>query len=301
MEEKKSLITPQHVHVRIDVFLKSQEPDFSRTHIQDLILSKKVFVNGVAVKPHYKLKINDRVCWQEPEVPDTTVSPEKIPLDIMYEDQDIIVLDKPSGMVVHPGAGNREHTLVNALLFHTRELSSLSSERPGIVHRLDKETSGVMVVAKTNAAHLELSRQFKKHTIERRYIALVEGKIEFDEGIIDAPIKRHVMDRKKMVVSFSEEAKGAHTVYKVLKRFPNYTAVALFPQTGRTHQLRVHLSFLGHPIWGDRTYGRVENFTRLALHAMVLGFTHPSSGKFMKFSSPLPPEMKAAMPGVKIT
>jgi 23S rRNA pseudouridine1911/1915/1917 synthase len=301
MEEKKSLIASQNAGVRLDVFLRSQEPGFSRTCIQDLILSKKVFVNGAAVKAHYKLRVDDDVCWQAPEVLAATVDPEEIPLDIMHEDHDIIVLNKPSGMVVHPGAGNREHTLVNALLFHTRELSTLSPERPGIVHRLDKETSGVMVVAKNNAAHLNLSRQFKKHTIERRYIALVEGGVPFDEGVIDAPIKRHALDRKKMAVSFSEEAKGAHTVYKVLKRFPDYTSVALFPQTGRTHQLRVHLSFLGHPVLGDRTYGKAKSFARLALHAMVLGFTHPFTGKFIKFTSPLPPEMKAAMPGVKIT
>lgn len=286
--------------MRVDVFLRSLEPDFSRTHIKDFILSGKVFVNDVPARPNYKLKPGDRVRWQVLIAKESSLTPEDMQLDILYEDKDIIVLDKPSGMVVHPGAGNQSHTLVNALLFHTKELSTLSPERPGIVHRLDKDTSGVMVVAKNNAAHIELAKQFKKHSIERRYIALVEGKVEFDEGIIDVPIKRHTIDRKKMSVSFGDEAKAAHTNYRVLKRCIQYTAVELFPQTGRTHQLRVHLNYLGHPVLGDPTYGNKKNFTRLALHAIDLGFSHPSTGKFIKFSAPLPPLMKAAIPGVKI-
>jgi 23S rRNA pseudouridine1911/1915/1917 synthase len=300
MEEKKCLITPEFSSVRLDVFLRSQEPDFSRTHIKDIILSKEITVNGDFVKPHYKLKNGDEVCWQKLVAQDTTLKKENIPLSIIYEDKDILVLNKPSGLVVHPGAGNKTHTLANALLFHTSELSNLSPDRPGIVHRLDKDTSGVMVVAKNNSAHMNLIKQFKKHSIERCYIALVEGKIEFDEGIIDVPLKRHSVDRKKMSVSYADEAKEAHTVYKVLKRYPAVTAVALFPQTGRTHQLRVHLNYLGHPILGDMTYGLKKNFPRLALHAKTLGFFHPSTNDFVKFESPLPKEMKDAMPGVKI-
>lgn len=300
MEEKKCLITNDTALVRIDVFLRNQESGFSRTHIKDVILADKVRVNGERVKPHYKLRAGDEVCWEPPVPKSSSVEGEDIPLDILYEDADILVVNKTSGIVVHPGAGNERHTLVNALLFHTKDLSTVSPERPGIVHRLDKDTSGVMVVAKNNAAHLSLAKQFKKHTIERRYIALVEGKVEFDEGVIDVPIKRHSVDRKKMSVSFADEAKAAHTLYKVLKRYPEYTALELFPQTGRTHQLRVHLHYLGHPVLGDMTYGRKKNFSRLALHAKDLGFTHPSKGEFMKFSSPLPNEMKAAMPGVKI-
>jgi 23S rRNA pseudouridine1911/1915/1917 synthase len=323
MEEKKCLIESSEAEARLDVFLRSKEPDVSRTALKELIQNGKVSVNGQKVKPHYKLKANDDVRWTvaEPEV--SGLTPEDIPLNIIFEDDDLIVLDKPTGLVVHPGAGNKMHTLVHALLFHTKELSSISPERPGIVHRLDKETSGVMVVAKNNRSHLELAKQFKKHSIERRYVALVEGHVAFDEGAVDVPIKRHIMDRKKMSVSFTEEAKEAHTIYKVLKRYDaytpletgrqgrpsvtfdalsltGYTAVELFPQTGRTHQLRVHLSYLGHPILGDATYGRKKNFSRLALHAKDLGFTHPSSGEFVKFSSPLPPEMKEAMSGVKI-
>jgi 23S rRNA pseudouridine1911/1915/1917 synthase len=300
MEEKECLITPEFANFRVDLFVKSQESNFSRMAVRDMVVSKKVTVNGAAVKPHYKLKLNDNVRWEAFVPREMKPQKEEIPLKILYEDSDLLFIDKPSGMVVHPGAGNMEHTLVNALLFHTQDLSTLSPERPGIVHRLDKDTSGVMVVAKNNAAHLNLSKQFKKHSIERRYIALVEGKIEFDEGVVDVPIKRHAIDRKKMSVSFSDEAKEAYTSYKVLKRFSGYTALELFPQTGRTHQLRVHLSYLGHPVLGDMSYGRKKNFSRLALHAKDLGVTHPSTGKFLKFSSPLPKEMKDAMPGVKL-
>lgn len=299
MEEKSRLIATEDAHARVDIFLKENEPELSRTLIQNLILDGRVFVNGLKVKPHYKLKVNDEVRWQVPPAPDSGLAAEDIPLDILFEDGDIIVLNKPSGLVVHPGAGNETHTLVQALLFHTRELSSINSSRPGIVHRLDKDTSGVMVVAKNNFSHLELAKQFKRHTIERRYIALVEGIVAFDEGIVDVPIKRHILNRKKMDVSFSEEAKPAHTFYRVLKRYQGFTALELFPKTGRTHQLRVHLKYLGHPVLGDAVYGKKQEFVRLALHAKDLGFTHPRTGAFMKFESPLPAEMKAAMKGLK--
>ncbi len=300
MEEKSYLIEPQDANVRIDTFLTQREPQVSRTKVKDLILEGIVLVNGISVKPHYKLKVRDKLTWNIPEAPACLLEPEDIPLSIIFEDNDVIVLDKPAGLVVHPGAGNQAHTLVNALLFHTRELSDINPQRPGIVHRLDKETSGVMVVAKNNAAHLELAKQFKKHSIERRYIALVEGEVAFDEGVVDVPIKRHGFDRRKMAVSFADEAKAAHTSYKVLKRYKDFSAVELFPQTGRTHQLRVHLSYLGHPVLGDSIYGKKKNFPRLALHAKDLGFLHPSTGEFMKFESSLPPEMKSAMPGLKI-
>ena len=324
MEEKSCLISQDKAGIRIDLFLKENEPNLSRTLIQDLILREMVSVNGSTIKPHYKLKTGDDVRWQILEPAPTTLKAENIPLDILFEDKDILVLNKPAGLVVHPGAGRETHTLVHALLFHTRELSSLSPERPGIVHRLDKETSGVMVIAKNNFSQMELAKQFKKHTIERRYIALVEGQVSFDEGVVDVPLRRHSIDRKKMAVSFSEEAKSAETFYRVLKRYeelpmvgkeadvrkkttvasknPNrgFTALELFPKTGRTHQLRVHLNYLGHPVLGDATYGRKMNFSRLALHAHDLGFAHPNTGVFMKFKAPLPPEMKTAMPGVKV-
>lgn len=300
MEEKTCLIDDQKARLRVDLFLKEMEPECSRTQVQSLILAGYVTVNGTKIKSHYKLKLGDRLKWQIPAKPESGITAENIPLNIIFEDKDIIVLDKPPGLVVHPGAGNQQHTLVNALLFHTKELSSISQERPGIVHRLDKDTSGVMVIAKNNHAHLELAKQFKKHSIERRYIALVGGLIEFDEGIIDVPLKRHILDRRKMFVSFTEEAKPAHTFYRVLKRFSDFTAVELFPKTGRTHQLRVHLLYLGHPVLGDKTYGKLKDFSRLALHAKDLGFHHPSTGEFVKFSSPLPKEMKEVLKGVKV-
>ncbi len=280
---------------RLDVFIKEHEPDFSRTVIQGVIASGKAWVNGKPAKAHYKLRCCDRVSWLAPELPAAGLVAENIPLDILYEDEAVCVIDKPAGLVVHPGAGHRAHTLVHALLYHIPTLSQLSKERPGIVHRLDKETSGVMVVAKTNAVHMHLARQFKDHTIERRYVALVSGEVAFDEGVIDIPIRRHKTDRKRMAVGFSDDAKEARTVYKVMRRFGSFTAVALLPQTGRTHQLRVHLAYLGHPVLGDSVYGRKNNFSRLALHAQELGFTHPVTGQRVQFSSPLPAEMQDAL------
>ncbi|MFA5038489.1 MAG: RluA family pseudouridine synthase [Candidatus Omnitrophota bacterium] len=287
-------------NVRLDVYLTQMEPDFSRTFVKDWILEGKVLVNGQKVKPHYKLKPEDELQWETLIQEKKGLEPEDIPLTILHEDDDLIVVDKPAGMVVHPGAGNEFHTLVHALLHHCGELSEVSALRPGIVHRLDKDTSGVMVAAKNNKAHFSLAKQFKQHTIERRYIALVEGLISFDEGVVDVPIKRHVVDRKKMSVSFAEDAKEANTFYRVLKRYQDYTALELFPQTGRTHQLRVHLSYLGHPILGDPVYGRKKNFPRLALHAKDLGFEHPTTKEFMKFSSPLPEDLKKATPDINL-
>ncbi|QAT17253.1 ribosomal large subunit pseudouridine synthase D [Candidatus Velamenicoccus archaeovorus] len=300
MTLKQAAISEEAVNTRLDIFLAKSEPDFSRTFIKDWILKGKVFVNGQAAKPHYRLKARDELSWETPQVQQTQILGQDIPLDILYEDNDVIVINKPTGMVVHPGAGQETHTLVHALLYHCGELSSISKERPGIVHRLDKETSGVMVAAKNNQAHLNLVRQFKKHSIRRRYIALVEGSVPFDEGIVDVPLKRHAIDRQKMSVSFSDEAKEARTFYRVLGRFKDYTAVELLPETGRTHQLRVHMSYLGHPILGDTVYGRKKNFSRLALHAKDLGFEHPATKEPVEFSSPLPPEMKKAMPGLKV-
>jgi 23S rRNA pseudouridine1911/1915/1917 synthase len=300
MSRKNLLIPMEAASIRLDAYLSKCEPAFSRTFIKDWILKGNVSVNGQVAKPHYLLKLNDELSWEEPAAALTTLVGEDIPLNILYEDEDVIVIDKPSGMVVHPGAGNPEHTLVQALLHHCATLSNLSPDRPGIVHRLDKDTSGVMVAAKNNPAHLALAKQFKKHSIHRRYIALVEGSVSFDEGIVDVPVKRHVVDRKKMFVSFTEEAKEAHTFYRVLGRYKDYTALELIPQTGRTHQLRVHMSYLSHPILGDAVYGRKKNFPRLALHAKDLSFEHPTTKEFVEFSSPLPPEMEKAMPGVKL-
>ncbi|MDD5617581.1 MAG: RluA family pseudouridine synthase [Candidatus Omnitrophica bacterium] len=295
MEKKNYKVEEDSSGLRIDVFLANQLEGHSRTSLKNLIVDGFVSINKKNVKPHHCLKINDEIEITIPSSKDTSLSAENIPLEIIYEDEDVIVVNKPAGLVVHPGAGNAESTLVNALLYHTKELSDVSPERPGIVHRLDKETSGVMVIAKNNFTHLELSKQFKDHFIKRRYIALVKGIVEFKEGVIDLPINRHPTNRKNMAVSFSPGSRPAQTNYKVIKRFNNFTLLELTPQTGRTHQLRVHLAYLKHPILGDNKYGNKKDFPRLALHAEYLGFYHPRKNKFMEFTSPLPKEIKEAV------
>jgi len=295
MPQRSCVVEASGEGKRLDVFIKEREPDFSRTVIQALIAADKVRVNGKSVKAHHKLRLGDRVQWARPELPKCEVVAEDIPLSVLFEDEAVCVIDKPAGLVVHPGAGHREHTLVHALLHHVSSLSQLSRERPGIVHRLDKETSGVMVVAKTNAAHMDLARQFKDHTIERRYVALVDGDVAFDEGVVDIPIRRHATDRQRMTAGYSDDAKEARTLYKVIRRFGSFTAVSFLPQTGRTHQLRVHMAYLGHPILGDRVYGKKKNFPRLALHAEALAFTHPVTQERVHFSSPLPAEMQEVL------
>jgi 23S rRNA pseudouridine1911/1915/1917 synthase len=204
----------------------------------------------------------------------------------------LAVINKPPGLVVHPAPGNRKHTLVNALLSRFKKLSAINPQRPGIVHRLDKETSGLLVIAKDDATHLELARQFAEHSIKRKYIALVKGRMKFDEGVIEMPIGRHPYKRKSMAVGFGENTKYAKTYYRTIKRATDYTLLELEPFTGRTHQLRVHLAFLGHPILGDSKYGKNNEFARLALHAKYLGFTHPHAKKFIEFNCAVPKELR---------
>ena len=275
---------------RIDLFLAEElkKDGSSRSFLKQLILNKGVLLNNQPVKPHHKLRIQDSVKVNIPELPTAGITAEEISLKIIYEDSDILVIDKPAGLVVHPGAGNQSGTLVNALLAHTANLSSINPRRPGIVHRLDKETSGVMVIARNNTAHLNLAEQFSAHTIKRAYVALVSGSMELDEGLIDLPIGRHKKDFRRQSVSFVH-SKNALTRYKVLKRFAKATFLELIPETGRTHQLRVHLAHLGHPILGDAKYGRKSDFIRLALHARELGFLHPQDSEFVSFQSELPP------------
>ena len=286
-------VSQEDLGKRIDVFLTDKLKDnHSRTFIQRLILNKDILLNGRAVKPNQKLNLSDTIQVTVPESAAHQINPEDIKLKVIYEDDDILVIDKPSGLVVHPGAGNLSGTLVNALLAHTRNLSAVNPQRPGTVHRLDKGTSGVMVVAKNNLAHLKLIKQFSTHRIKKKYIAIVKGKVECDEGIIDLPIGRHKRDFKRQAVSFVN-ARPAVTNYKVLRRFDDYaTLLELNPQTGRTHQLRVHLAHLGHPILGDSKYGTAAqpDFPRLALHALELGIFHPQTKKFLSFSSELPAE-----------
>jgi 23S rRNA pseudouridine1911/1915/1917 synthase len=297
MDELLIQVNPQESKIRLDLFLMehalANNLGLSRTTVQKLIHEGKVFLNSQTVtKPHHKLKAGDELQVLLPAKAKTELLAEDIPLNIIYEDEDVLVLNKPAGLVVHPAPGNREHTLVNALLGRSIPLSDINPNRPGIVHRLDKETSGLLVVAKNNVSHLNLVKQFAQHSIHRRYVAIVSGKVEFDQDVIEAPIGRHPVKRKDMAVSFAQNTKYAKTSYKTLKRNKDFSLLELSPFTGRTHQLRVHLAYLGYPILGDTKYGRRNNFSRLALHAKELGFIHPVSGKFMQFSSPIPAEFE---------
>jgi 23S rRNA pseudouridine1911/1915/1917 synthase len=282
---------------RLDLLLTdyalSNNLGLSRTNIQKLIHEGKVFVNSQLInKPHQKINSADQIQVILSEQVKVEFLPEEIPLEIVYEDKDLLVINKQTGLVVHPAPGNREHTLVNALLGRGTQLSDINKNRPGIVHRLDKETSGLLVVAKNNASHLNLVKQFSRHSIERKYIAIVSGRVEFDEDVIEAPIGRHPLKRKNMAVSFAANTKYAKTHYRTLKRSNDFSLLELKPFTGRTHQLRVHLAHLGHPILGDAKYGKNNSFTRLALHAQEIGFIHPTTNKLMRFTSKIPSEFQ---------
>jgi len=275
---------------RLDLFLYEyflrEAPGLSRTAIQKMILEKKVpLLDGLCPKPHYKVKSGDRFRAVIVDKKSGAPVAEDILLDVVYEDDDLAVINKPAGLVVHPAPGNYEHTLVNALLHRFGTLSDINPQRPGIVHRLDKETSGLLVVAKNNFSHLELAAQFAKHSIERTYLAVVKGKMEFDQSVIEMPIGRHPRKRKNMSVGFGDKTKYAKTFYRTLKRRADCSLVELKPFTGRTHQLRVHLAFIGHPIMGDAKYGGPPA-SRMCLHALSIGFIHPRTKKIMRFSSP---------------
>jgi 23S rRNA pseudouridine1911/1915/1917 synthase len=273
---------------RIDKQLAHHLSQFSRSQLQRWIEDGHVKVNGEQVKPKYKLVVGDRVTI-EPEQPQKIdLEPENIPLDIVYEDDDVIVVNKPQGMVVHPAPGHPDHTLVNALLYHS-PLSTINGEfRPGIVHRIDKDTSGLLMVAKNDMAHRSLAAQLKAKTNEREYVALVHGVIKEDAGTIDAPLGRSPKDRKKQAVV----ADGRHAVthFKVLKRYRHYTLVSCRLETGRTHQIRVHMKYIGHPLAGDPLYGPRKTLPGKGqyLHARLLGFKHPRTGKQLTFTAPLP-------------
>lgn len=279
---------------RLDIVLARLLPDCpSRAFIQRLVKAGAVRVNGRIEKSHYHLAPGDHIdVVMQASTPDA-VEAENIPLDIIYEDNDLLVINKPVGMTVHPGAGRSRGTLVNALVYHRKELSSVNEAfRPGIVHRLDKDTSGVMVVAKNNMAHVKLARQFEERTARKSYVALVEGDVQFDEGLIDAPLGPDPHHRQKRCVR-AYGAKSAQTFYKVLKRLKGASLVLLSPKTGRTHQLRVHMAHLGHPILGDAKYGKHLSFPRLALHAKTLSLASPSTNARLEFSLPTPKEFLA--------
>lgn len=281
---------------RLDVFLAEsaciKEQGISRTHIKKYIEDGLVRLahHDDPLKPHYKTKLADEFVLIVPAQVERTVQSEDIPLEVVYEDKDLAIINKQIGLVVHPAPGNYEHTLVNALLHRFKELSDVNHERPGIVHRLDKDTSGLIVIAKNNKAHLALAKQFEEHSIQRRYVALVKGVMEYDEDVIELPIGRHPVRRTDMTVSFADNSRYAKSRYRTLKRGKEMSLVEVELFTGRTHQVRVHLSHIGHPIMGDSKYGRDTRFARLALHARFIGFIHPRSGKYIEFSTDIPEE-----------
>lgn len=275
---------------RLDVFISISLDELSRSLVQELIREGKVLVMGKIMKPSYRMKIGDEVQVEIPRAQEIHIQPQDIPLPIIYQDEDVVVVDKPKGMVVHPAHGNWDKTMVNALLYHVGDLSGINGEiRPGIVHRLDKDTSGVMVVAKNDKAHRSLAQQIRAYSINREYIALVQGVLKENQGRIDAPIARSPKDRKKMAVV--KDGRGAISDYEVLQRYPEYTLVKVKLLTGRTHQIRVHFAYIQHPVVGDPLYGSKRkhfNLDSQALHAWRLGFSHPRSQEYMEFTSPVP-------------
>lgn len=290
----KFMIDSYSEDLRLDIYLSENIKDKSRSYIQNLIKSEKVLINGNTKKGSYKLKLNDEVEVEIPENEKLDVEPENIPIDIVYEDRDVIVVNKAQGMVVHPAPGNYSGTLVNALLYHCTDLSGINGVlRPGIVHRIDKDTSGILVVAKNDMAHKKLAEQLKEHSMNRIYNALVEGVLKEDTGTIDKPLGRHPNQRIKMAVV--KDGRRAVTHYKVLNRYKNNTLIECKLETGRTHQIRVHMSSIGHPIVGDPVYGFSKQKFKLEgqmLHAKKLGFIHPSTNKYMEFDSELPEYFK---------
>ncbi len=292
MDEFTFEASEEQKNERIDKFLVSMLPELSRSYIQKLLKDQLVIVGETAVKANYKLRPNDSILIRIPEAMEPDILPEEIPLDILYEDNDVLVVNKPKGMVVHPGAGHYSHTLVNGLLWHCKgNLSGINGIlRPGIVHRIDKDTTGSLLVCKNDLAHREIAQQLKEHTITRKYRAIVCGTLKEDEGKVDAPIGRHPIERKKMAVNY-KNGKPAVTHYRVLERFAQYTYIECILETGRTHQIRVHMSSIQHPLLGDAVYGPAKcpySLEGQTLHAMVLGFKHPSTGKYLEFSAPLP-------------
>ncbi len=290
-------VEAEDAKARIDKYITDRMPEgFSRSQIQGWIVDQHVTVNGQTVKANRKLAEGEQVVVTIPGPASAGLEPENIPLDIVYEDSDLIVINKPTGMVVHPAAGHYSGTMVNALMYHCTDLSGINGElRPGIVHRIDKDTSGLLMAAKNDKAHASLSAQLKDHSVTRKYIALVHGNVEHDHGTVDAPIGRASQNRKMFTVT-EKNGKRAVTHFAVNERFGDFTLVELRLETGRTHQIRVHMKFIDHPLVGDPMYGRVRakaSFVKgQALHAAVLGFVHPTTGEYLEFHAPLPEDME---------
>jgi 23S rRNA pseudouridine1911/1915/1917 synthase len=294
MEELKFTIDPEASGGRIDRCIADKlGENYSRSYVRFLMDNGFVLVNGGNVKPRYIARPGDEVSLKLAPLPkDEAMGPEDIPVNIIFEDEDIVVVNKQAGMVVHPAAGNWGGTLVNALLFHCGRLAESEDEfRPGIVHRLDKDTSGVIVVAKNDRAMRSLAKQFQKRTVKKKYIALVKGRVEMDNGLVDVAVGRHPVHRLKMEAG-AENSREAKTVYHVIKRFKDFTQLEIEPETGRMHQIRVHMKHIGYPVMGDTLYGNDRKFPRQALHAEMIGFTHPGTGKHVEFHAPLPDDMR---------
>ncbi|MFC5651656.1 RluA family pseudouridine synthase [Paenibacillus solisilvae] len=283
---------------RLDKYVTESIEDeaTSRTQVQEWIRSGAVRVNGQQVKPNYKLAAADQITVIIPQPEAAVIVPEDIPLSIAYEDSDVIVINKPRGMVVHPAPGHPSGTIVNALMYHCKDLSGINGVmRPGIVHRIDKDTSGLLMAAKNDLAHASLAAQLKAHSVTRKYIALVHGNVPHEHGTVDAPIGRDPNDRKLFTV-IERGSKHAVTHFAVVERFGDYTLLELQLETGRTHQIRVHMKYIGHPLAGDPVYGRTRSRTIAlngqALHAAILGFVHPRSGEYLEFQAPIPPDLE---------
>ena len=297
------IYTVEASSVRLDVFLTQKQPELSRSHVQKLVADGNALVNDTVRKANYKLREGERVSLLVPEPEAVEIKAEDIPLDVLYEDEDIIVVNKARGMVVHPASGVNSGTLVNALLFHCRDLSGINGEiRPGIVHRLDKDTSGVMVCAKNDKAHIDLAEQIRTKSAHRSYWAIVHGNIKEEAGIIKGDIGRHPTDRKKMAI-VRENGKPAVTHFKVLARFGEYTLVECKLETGRTHQIRVHMASIGHPLVNDPKYGPKKpspfSIAGQALHSLTLTLRHPGSGEEMTFTAPVPEDMNRILTGLR--
>lgn len=292
MQTLTYLVSPEERDIRIDKYLSKKEEQFSRSYLQKLLKEQQVLVNQIPVKANYKVQPGDEVQLSVPDAVEPEILPEPIPLDILYEDPYLLVVNKPKGMVVHPAAGHYSGTLVNGILYHCQgHLSGINGVlRPGIVHRIDKDTTGALVVCKDDATHRDLAGQLKEHSIYRRYRAIVTGNLPQDTGTIEGPIGRHPTDRKKMAIN-EKNGKPAVTHYRVLERFAGYTYVECRLETGRTHQIRVHMSSIRHPLLGDTVYGSGKAPWPLqgqVLHAEGLGFIHPATGQYVEFHAPLP-------------
>lgn len=292
MEQFAYQIGPEEDDERLDKWMSSAIADLSRSYIQKCIKDNQVLINGKPQKASYRLKVDDEVVFHIPKAMEPAIEAENIPLSILYEDPDLLIVDKPKGMVVHPAPGHYSGTLVNAVMYHCRDnLSGINGVlRPGIVHRIDRDTTGSLIICKNDHAHNSIAEQLKEHTITRKYRAIVHGVIDAEEGTVNAPIGRDPKDRKKMAIN-EQNGKPAITHYKVLRRFQEYTYIECQLETGRTHQIRVHMSSIGHPLLGDEVYSQRKSPYHLCgqtLHAMVIGFIHPSSGEYLEITAPLP-------------